>query len=77
MKLQQLNELMKKGYSVCFILDRLVNDYMTNAEFADFYDDTLKKFPDPTDTTGTYRDPEPPPRREKECRILRLISKPS
>lgn len=77
MKIRQLNELLQKGYGVCFLLDRLVNDYLTNAEFEDFRDTILQKFPDPTDTTGTYRDEPPPPAKEKECRILRLISKPS
>lgn len=79
-KIRSLNELLAKGYSICFVLDRLVNDYITNAEFEDFREILEEKFPDPTDTTGTYRDvpvPPPPVVKEKPCRILRLISKPS
>ena len=79
MKMQQLNELIQRGYNVCFLLDRLVADFMTNAEFEDFRNEILDKFPDPTDTTGTYKEvplAQPSPvQKEKPCRILRLISK--
>lgn len=73
-KMEALNELMKRGYNICFILDRLVNDYMTNAEFVDFADTTMRLFPDPHDTTQTYA--QKPKETSPPCRILRLISKP-
>lgn len=81
MKMQHLNDLVQRGYNVCFLLDRLVSDFMTNAEFEDFRNEMLVKFPDPTDTTGTYQtalklvEPPKPNIKEQPCRILRLISK--
>lgn len=80
-KMKSLNDLLRRGYGVCFLFDRLVADYITNAEFDDFRTILLEKFPDPTDTTQTYAEaehvPVKPHPKEKECRILRLISKQS
>lgn len=75
-KMEALNDLVQRGYNICFLMDQLVNDYMTDAWFLDFHKEVTRKYPDARDTTGTYNEPEPKAvERREPCRILRLTSK--
>jgi hypothetical protein len=80
-KQEALNKLLVEGYNICFILDHVVQDYMTNAEMVDFYVHVRKNYPDPHDTTHRYEElakkalADEFTEEVKPCRILRLISK--
>ena len=74
-KMEALNDLVKRGYNICFLMDQLINDYMTDAWFLDFHKEVTKKYPDPRDTTGTYDEKPQVQERREPCRILRLTSR--
>lgn len=81
-KMEALNDLIRRGYNLCFLIDVLVNDFVTNGMMLEFHGDVLRKWPDPSDTTGTYKDKDadipasPEPKERKPCRILHLTSRP-
>lgn len=78
-KVEALNLLIQAGYSIPFILDQLVQDRLTHEEMTAFYEDTIDRYPNPLDTTGTYVTYMPKSVRpmERPCTTLRLISKRS
>lgn len=76
-KMAVINDLMSRGYNLCFIIDFLVNDYITNPVMLEFHKDLLKRYPDPLDTTQTFNRDETPAaeERKKPCRILHMTSR--